>query len=70
MKIRTAESIKELTVTLDISDEVWRARINQRNQAVIAGKTTAYIVDSALAAKFEAVFEPPGIEEADVWVNG
>ncbi len=55
---------------LDISDEVWRARINQRNQAVAAGETTAYIVDSALAAKFEAIFEPPGKEEADIWVNG
>ena len=55
---------------LDISDEVWRARINHRNQSVIAGETTAYIVDSALAAKFEAIFEPLGKEEADVWVNG
>ena len=55
---------------LDLGDEVWKARINQRNQFVIAGETTAYIVDSALAAKFEAIFEPPDKEEADVWVNG
>lgn len=55
---------------LDINDEVWRARINQRNQAVTAGEATAYIVDSALAAKFEAMFEPPDRDEADVWING
>ena len=55
---------------LDIGDAVWQARIDQRNRAVLAGKTTAYIVDSALAAKFEAKFEPPAGEEVDVWVRG
>lgn len=55
---------------LDVNDAVWQARINQRNQSVMAGKTTAYIVDSALAAKFEAKFEPPAKEEVDVWVSG
>ena len=55
---------------LDINDEVWQARINQRNQSVLAGRTTAYIVDGALAAKFEARFEPPDRDEADVWVSG
>ena len=55
---------------LDISDEVWQARINQRNRSIMAGETTAYIVDSALAAKFEAKFEPPAKEEVDVWVSG
>lgn len=55
---------------LDLSDDVWQACINQRNQSVMAGETTAYIVDSALAAKFEARFEPPAKEEVDVWVNG
>lgn len=54
---------------LDISDAVWRARIDQRNRSVLAGKTTAYIVDSALAAKFEARFEPPARDEIDVWVG-
>lgn len=55
---------------LDVNDAVWQARINQRNQSVMAGKTTAYIVDSALAAKFETKFEPPVKEEVDVWVSG
>ena len=55
---------------LDISDEVWQARIAQRNRSVLAGKTTAYIVDSALAAKFEARFELPAKDEVDVWVCG
>ena len=55
---------------LDIRDEIWQARINQRNQSVIAGETTAYIVDRALAAKFEGSFEPPAKDEVDVWVNG
>ncbi len=55
---------------LNISDEVWQARIAQRNQSVLAGKTTAYIVDSALAAKFEARFELPAKDEVDVWVCG
>ena len=55
---------------LDISDELWQARITQRNQSVLAGKTTAYIVDSALAAKFEARFELPAKDEVDVWVCG
>ncbi len=53
---------------LDLADEVWQARINQRNQSVIAGETTAYIVDSNLAAKFEARFEPPAQDEIDVMV--
>ena len=48
----------------------WQARINQRNRSIMAGETTAYIVDSALAAKFEAKFEPPAKEEVDVWVSG
>lgn len=55
---------------LDISDEVWHARIDQRNQSVMAGETTAYIVDSALAAKFKARFELPAKDEVDVWVSG
>ena len=55
---------------LDVNDTVWQARINQRNQSVVAGKTTAYMVDSALAAKFEAKFELPAKEEVDVWVSG
>ena len=54
---------------LTISDGAWQARIDKRNRSVMAGKTTAYIVDSALAAKFKAKFEPPVKEEVDVWVS-
>ena len=53
---------------IDISKELWEARINQRNQSVIAGETTAYIVDCNLSAKFESRFEQPTKEEIDVWV--
>ena len=54
---------------IDISDEVWRARLDKRNKEVSAGKTNAYIVDDDLAAKFEALFEMPGKEEIDFWIN-
>lgn len=54
---------------IDISKETWKARINKRNQSVIAGEASAYIVDSNLAAKFESRFEQPAKEEIDVWVS-
>ena len=54
---------------LDIKDEVWQTRIEKRNRAVMAGETTAYLVDAPLAAKFEARFEPPTPDEVDRWVN-
>ena len=54
---------------LDISDETWRARVSRRNRAVLAGQTAAYLVDDALAAKFESLFEPPAREEMDVWIS-
>lgn len=55
---------------IDISDEVWRARLDKRNNAVSAGEANAYIVDDNLAAKFGAIFEMPDKEEIDVWVEG
>lgn len=54
---------------IDICEDIWKARIVQRNQSVISGETTAYIVDNNLAAKFESLFEQPDKEEIDVWVN-
>ena len=54
---------------INVPDNVWNARINQRNQSVIDGKTTAYIVDSNLAAKFESKFEQPDVDEIDLWIN-
>ena len=54
---------------LDIEDAVWRERLERRNQAVAAGEVCAYPVDENLAAKFEALFEPPDKAEIDVWVD-
>ena len=54
---------------IDISDETWKARLNKRNRAILAGKTNAYYVDDNLAAKFGALFEKPGRNEIDVWVK-
>ena len=54
---------------IDISDDVWKARLDKRNHAVAAGEANAYIVDDNLAAKFDKIFEMPGKEEIDVWVE-
>ena len=52
---------------VDISDEVWKKNLSERNAAVSAGKTAAYFVDDGLAAKFERMFEVPDESEMDVW---
>lgn len=54
---------------IDVSDEVWKARIAQRNNLVLIGKATAYLFDENLAAKFENLFELPTEDEIDVWVH-
>lgn len=54
---------------IDISDETWKARLIKRNNAVLAGETSAYFVDENLAAKFDAHFEMPSKDEIDVWVK-
>ncbi len=54
---------------INISDEVWRKRVEQRNQSVLLGDTIAYFIDNNLAKKFHALFEVPGADEIDVWVN-
>lgn len=51
-----------------ISEELWKERLEKRNRAVSAGKTTAYFVDDTLAAKFLYRYEPPAPDEVDVWV--
>ncbi|MDE5992285.1 MAG: ATP-binding protein, partial [Oscillospiraceae bacterium] len=51
---------------VDISDEVWKKNLAERNAAVSAGKTAAYFVDDNLAAKFERLFETPDESEIDV----
>lgn len=54
---------------IDISDEVWKQRLDNRNSAVLAGETNAYFVDNNLAKKFDSIFEMPGKEEIDVWIR-
>ena len=54
---------------IELNEETWRARVDQRNRQVLAGETTAYPVDENLAAKFATLFEAPGREEIDVWVS-
>lgn len=51
---------------INISDEVWKHRLNKRNNAVLANETSAYYVDENLAAKFGAMFEVPSQDEMDV----
>ena len=48
---------------LDIGDELWRMRINKRNELVRAGAVSAYYVDEGLAEKFSAIFEKPEADE-------
>ena len=54
---------------IDISEEVWRQRLEKRNFAVSAGETNAYYVDENLAEKFSSLFEPPSDNEIDVRVK-
>ena len=51
---------------IDISDEAWKNRLNNRNIAVLAEETSAYYVDKNLAAKFASIFEIPGEDEIDI----
>ena len=54
---------------LDVSETVWKQRIEKRNAAVAAGRLIAYPVDNNLAAKFVSRFEAPGRDEIDVWIT-
>lgn len=54
---------------IDIGDDTWKARLDKRNNAVLAGETNAYFVDENLAVKFKACFEMPEEDEVDVWVK-
>ena len=44
---------------IDISDDVWKARIEQRNKSVLTDVTSAYYVDENLLARFNSIFEMP-----------
>lgn len=55
---------------IDISDETWNARLKKRNNAILAGTTSAYYIDDNLAEKFAAIFEVPSEDEIDVIYRG
>lgn len=55
---------------IDISDEIWKYRLNKRNKAVLADETRAYYVDENLAEKFASIFEVPSEDEIDVTYRG
>ena len=52
---------------IDISDEIWKYRLNKRNNAVLANETSAYYVDDNLAAKFASIFEVPSEDEINIF---
>lgn len=52
---------------IDTPERVWRRNIELRNQAVLAGETSAYFVDEGLMQKLASLFETPAKEEIDVW---
>ena len=54
---------------ISISDEEWYRRLDKRNNDVLGKKSDAYYVDEGLAEKFKSIFEIPGKEEIDVWVE-
>lgn len=54
---------------IDIKDELWMRRIENRNRLISEGKLDAYYVDEKLAQKFGAIFEPPSDDEIDVRIN-
>lgn len=50
---------------LDITDELWKQRIAERNESVRAGDVSAYYVDKGLKEKFAGIFQPPDESEID-----
>lgn len=50
---------------LAIPNDVWEARIEGRNQAILRGEVQAYHVDENLRNLFESLFEPPEEGEID-----
>ena len=54
---------------ISINDEEWYRRLEKRNKDVLEKKSDAYYVDEGLAEKFKSIFEIPGKEEIDVWVE-
>lgn len=54
---------------IDISDEIWRQRLEKRNAAVSAGETNAYFVDEGLEEKFASGFEPLSDDEINIRIT-
>ena len=54
---------------ISISDEEWYSRLDKRNNDVLKKKSVAYYVDEGLAEKIKSIFEIPGKDEIDVWVE-
>lgn len=54
---------------IQISDEIWSARLIKRNSMVLQDPTVAYYVDENLANKFANLFEEPSNEEIDYWIK-
>ena len=54
---------------ISINDEEWYRRLDKRNNDVLEKKSDAYYVDEGLAEKFKSIFEIPGKDEIDVWVE-
>ncbi len=54
---------------LEVSDELWKLRIEKRNQAVEQGEVSAYYVDEGLMKKFQGMFEAPEPSETNVLVK-
>lgn len=51
---------------VDVPADIWKRHIEDRNRAVLAGKTTAYFVDEGLLAKLESRFQEPRDDEVDL----
>ena len=54
---------------ISISDEEWYRRLDKRNNDVLKKKSVAYYFDEGLAEKIKSIFEIPGKDEIDVWVE-
>ncbi len=61
-----SRGIKTALHYIEIPDDEWYRRIRQRNERIREKKLDAYYVDDGLAAKFQAIFEPPAEAEIDI----
>lgn len=52
---------------IQISDELQRLNLDERNLKVESGQVRAYIFDEEKTARFNEKFEEPCISEIDVW---